>query len=165
MTCKLTTFNVADGETVNYTIGRESTGITVEDIAYVVENGDTVYPTIPSDLGELLLSKITNSVTITLVNDGIVEDTNEIAEQLFVTLNNLGVSAGVSVLDSTETTTSSFSGKTLSITADKVSVFEGESVKFTLTGTGFADNEKVVLSSVQTSMKVMSCNLWKELSL
>lgn len=144
VTFNLTTFNVADGETVNYTIGRESTGITVEDIAYVVENGDTVYPTIPSDLGRTFTVQDNKaSVTIALVNDGIVEDTNEIAEQLFVTLNNLGVSAGVSVLDSTATSSSSFSGKTLNITADKVSVFEGESVKFTLTGTGFADNEKV----------------------
>ena len=144
VTFNLQTNNVEDGTTINYTIGRESTGITFADISYVVEDGKRSYVTGPADMGRQF-TVIDNqaSVTIALLDDGVVEDTNEVAEQIFVELNGLGVAAGCAVLDPVATGVLDPNAKSVSVAADKVAVEEGESVTFTVTTTNFQDGERL----------------------
>jgi len=144
VTFTLNTFNVDDGTQVNYTIGRESTGITFKDINYVVENGSRSWVTMESDMGRKFVVKDGQaSVTIALLDDGVVENTNEVAEQLYVELNGLSVAAGVAVLDPLAGGVLDETTKSVSVVADKVAVEEGESVTFTVTTTKFNDGDKL----------------------
>ena len=87
VTFKLETENVSDGTVINYTIGRETTGITYGDIEYVIENSVKSWVTGETDLQRSFTIRDKKAeVTIKLLDDGIVEDSNQVAEQLYLSL-------------------------------------------------------------------------------
>tara|TARA_Y100000361_G_scaffold69963_2_gene61818 strand:- start:68405 stop:71659 length:3255 start_codon:yes stop_codon:yes gene_type:complete len=144
VTFTLTTINVEDGTEINATIGREDTGITFKDIEYIEKGGNKTYPDSASDLGiRFTVRDGTDTVTIKVLDDKVVEDTNEVAEQLFVTLNNLGIAQGVAVLDplARDGGGGDVTAKTVKITADKVTMREGETVKFSIVTTNMTTGD------------------------
>ena len=141
VTFKLETQNVDEGTQINYTLGRESTGIVYGDIEYVIENGVKTWVTQADDLTRSFkVSSGKAEVTVKLMDDGVVEDTNSVAEQLYLELNNLSTSVGVAVLDSIQAVADP-STRTVKITPNKSLVEEGEIVTFNVVTTNFDNGE------------------------
>ena len=141
VTFKLTTQNVDDDTQVNYTLGRESTGITFNDLEYVIENGEKTWINRVEDLSRsFTVVDGKAEVTVKVYDDGVVEDTNNVAEQLYLELNNLSTSKGVAVLDAREAVVDP-SVRSVKVTPNKSVVEEGESVVYTIVTTNFDQGE------------------------
>ena len=141
VTFKLTTQNVDDDTQVNYTLGRESTGITFNDLEYVIENGNKTWINRVEDLSRsFTVVDGKAEVTVKVYDDGVVEDTNNVAEQLYLELNNLSTSKGVAVLDAREAVVDP-SVRSVKVTPNKSVVEEGESVVYTIVTTNFDQGE------------------------
>ena len=152
VTFKLETENVSNGTVINYTIGRESTGITYGDIEYVIEDGVKSWVTGETDLQRsFTVNDKKAEVTIKLLDDGIVEDTNQVAEQLYIELNNLSTTKGVAVLDAIQQVADP-SGRTVTITPDRASVREGGSIKYQITTTNFDQGELLAYTIFGTNI-------------
>ena len=152
VTFRLETSNVSDGTTVNYTIGRETTGITYSDLEYVIESGEKSWITGETDmLRSFTIETGQAEVTIKLLDDGVVEDTNQVAEQLYIELNNLSTSKGVAVLDAIQGVADP-STRTVTITPDRASVREGGAVKYVITTTNFDQGELLTYTIFGTNI-------------
>ena len=152
VTFRLDTSNVSDGTTVNYTIGRETTGITYSDLEYVIESGEKSWITGETDmLRSFTIENGKAEVTIKLLDDGVVEDTNQVAEQLYIELNNLSTSKGVAVLDAIQGVADP-STRTVTITPDRASVREGGAVRYVITTTNFDQGELLTYTIFGTNI-------------
>tara|TARA_B100000287_G_scaffold316129_2_gene299727 strand:+ start:11647 stop:14796 length:3150 start_codon:yes stop_codon:yes gene_type:complete len=152
VTFTLNTQNVDDGTVVNYTIGREDTGITYDDLEYVIEDGVKSWITGVTNMQRsFTVSGSKAEVTIKLLDDGIVEDTNQVAEQLYIELNNLSTSTGVAVLDAIQAVADP-SKRTVKITPSTVVVEEGESVTYKVTTTNFDNGELLAYTIFGTNI-------------
>ncbi len=170
VTFNLKTFNVDDGTVINYTLGRETTGIVWQDIEYIIgADGAKSYVDQEEDLQrQFTIMNGAASVTVKLKDDGIVEDGNQVAEQLYCELNNLATAAGVAVLDPKVDTSTDPTARSVAVEADKVTVEEGEEVRFTVTTKNFTDGELLSYSIFGTNItqadivQPMSGNLYLE---
>nr|BAR31692.1 Tail-associated lysozyme gp5-like protein [uncultured Mediterranean phage uvMED] len=128
----LNTVNVDVGSTVNYTIGRAETGITFGDIEWIKQSGGPEQKVnSAADLAGTFTVAEDGSdfVEIKLREDDVDESDSEVAEQVIVQLNGLGVSAGCLVVDPADPSTQIEPDipRITDITIDPPDIGEGES--------------------------------------
>ena len=151
---ELDTVNVDTGTDINFTVGRAETGITWQDIAWIEHRDVKVYPSSDSDLAGTFTvdEQGGDSIRIRLKEDGVAENQGEVAEQIIVQLNGLGVSAGCLVLDQADDPSSPGTTPTITILPERPTIKTCEQMDIDIFTTNISDGTNIPYSIFGTNL-------------